>query len=149
MKIKLVSNIGCCGLTIEALLVDAAKAGLAAMKQAVFHDSASTAYPSKDDAPFNRKSPYSPELAAHVEPIVRKKLEAIGFGEITIATKAVVRLSDEEKFTKDMTDAGITDKDAIAAMWLIHPKNPVNVKPEIKAEIKAVLKPADAPVSLS
>lgn len=148
MKITLDSRIGNCGLVINAVIdvVDGfTKLVNAAVKQIVFHDSASEAF--KEKSEYKRDSVYSDGLAAHVVGIITAKLTALGFTDIVITTKAYVKPTDEAKFTKAMSAIGF-DAKAIAEMWAKHPENKPKTEAKVDAPVEAKTEKSET-VSLS
>lgn len=144
MNIKLDSRIGSCGIVITAVIAIAEsfnKLAVAALKQVLFHDSASEAF--KDKSGFKRDAVYSDALAAHVSAIITAKLIALGFSDVEIKTSAYVKPTTEARFATEMKRIGF-DAAVIAEMWAKHPDN----KPKTEAKVEAKTEASET-VSLS
>jgi hypothetical protein len=146
MQIELKSRIGNCAFVLKAAIEIAETLkdlAMNAIKQIVFHDSASEAF--KEKSGFKRDSVYSDALSAHVGAIITAKLTKLGFADISFVSSAYDRPTPFSVFEKAMRGL---PADVIASTWAIHPNNPANQK--AKQEATPASEPApSAPVSLS
>ena len=131
-KIEIETNIGSCAINVSAEINEAEfqKAAKALMGFLIWHDVASATYGGGKKAQFKRDDSYSPELGAKACEHANKILGKF-FSNIQCETQAFNKLSDKDKFVRDMIKLGMSSEAAIAGWETAQAK--MNAKPEEKS----------------
>lgn len=110
-RIEIESNVGSCALKLSVIpkedkLQEVAEHGL---QKLLFHDAASKAFSAKSK--LDRKSPFSSDLEKAVKAAILAKIEPYFVVE-SLETSEFVKLSDEDKFVRNMLKVGLTEAQA-------------------------------------